>query len=528
MNDDRFLNLKQAVRRRVEATGNVDSVLGDGEGAARAEVTARQIRERIEPVLLAGLKDPWWDTVAASLIALGKVGEPTRDDLAARFLDFLLKEQPNVDRVEVRESAALALGCLGRADAVPALLGVYQNRPETRIKGKDNPNRLRAFAAISIGLVGSRDRSGIDKAVVDALIAGARTKAASEDLQVGPVAALGLLGVESVEPALAALALDEEAGDKVRANAAIALGRIGSRSSAATLVRLLQDKKSDVARSAAVALGLVADREDRATAYKLIETAKSHPDRATRNFAIMALGESGSASGRDFLATLVRDGFGHDRTFGALACGVYGAKFGDSRKELGAIVLERFKTTRADVERAAYAIALGLLDRADALPAFHEELKLGGSPELRGYVCLACGLLDAPKSAETLALIRDEARQVRDLDVQRRASVALGLCRDPLAIKVLEDVIRHAYDNLTALGGAATALGFIGDKSAVAILGSILENKDGASKDNARAFAAVALGITGDKDDFSPLSKVQANSNYFAVTEALAEVLVIY
>jgi HEAT repeat protein len=88
-------------------------------------------------------------------------------------------------------------------------------------------------------------------------------------------------------------------------------------------------------------------------------------------------------------------------------------------------------------------------------------------------------------------------------------------------------VIADASSNLSALGGAAVALGFIGDKSAVATLTDMLSKRD-AYKDNARAFAAVALGILGDKSELPLLSKVQENCNYLATTEGLSEILLIY
>ena len=96
--------------------------------------------------------------------------------------------------------------------------------------------------------------------------------------------------------------------------------------------------------------------------------------------------------------------------------------------------------------------------------------------------------------------------------------------RDPEAVKVLTKVIEEASNNLSALGGAAVALGFIGDRSAVQTLNDMLSKKD-AYKDNARAFAAVALGILGDKAELPLLSKVQENCNYLATTDALTEIL---
>ena len=170
------------------------------------------------------------------------------------------------------------------------------------------------------------------------------------------------------------------------------------------------------------------------------------------------------------------------------------------------------------------AIALGLVDHKAAVPSLMEELKTGGSPDLKGHVSTALGLM-GEKTA--IPLIQEMAKKVSDLDSQRRASIALGLIGDPNAVKVLIKVIEDAQDNLSALGGAAVALGFIGDRSAVPTMNAMLLKRD-QYKDNARAFAAVALGILGDKSDLPLLSKVQENCNYLATTESLTEILLIY
>ncbi|HYC76067.1 MAG TPA: HEAT repeat domain-containing protein, partial [Planctomycetota bacterium] len=486
-------------------------------------LTVEQIRNRVTPLLLLGLHDLHADARAGAVIALGKVGRPERDD----YFNLMVRLLEDDDRI-VRESACLAMGALGYKDAAPLLLKIYRNDPSVRVKGVDVPNRQRSFAAMAIGLLGSRNASNVDRGIVDELIAGARTPQASEDLQVSAAIALGVMRAPSAVPALVEIVKDEEQKDKVRCHATVALGKLGDRSAVPFLVKCLTDRKTDVQRSAAIALGLLVDKEDRKSVDALIETAKSAADRAVRNFAVMALGRIGSTAGRDFIASLISRGHGLDQTFGALAAGVHAVEHkGDSKAELGKLVFHEFVNTRADGERGAYAIALGLLDYQEALPKFVEELKAGGSPDLKAYVCIACGLLGA-RSPEVLKLIQDEAKQIKDLDVQRRASIALGLCQDPQAVKVLEGVIKSASSNLSALGAASMALGFIGDVQAVPILGTILENKDGSSKDNARAFAAVGLGLMGDKDDYSILTVIQQNSNYLAQTEALAEVLTIY
>ena len=167
---------------------------------------------------------------------------------------------------------------------------------------------------------------------------------------------------------------------------------------------------------------------------------------------------------------------------------------------------------------------MGLIEHKAGAAPMIEELKTGGSPNLKGYVALGLGLM-GEKSA--LPQIEELAKRVADLDVQRRASFALGLIQDPEAVAILTKVIESAADNLSALGGAAVALGFIGDRKAVPVLTQMLEKKD-QFKDNARAFATVALGILGDKDDLPLLSKIQADSNYLATTEGLSDILLIY
>ena len=196
-------------------------------------------------------------------------------------------------------------------------------------------------------------------------------------------------------------------------------------------------------------------------------------------------------------STQVKKGQPHDRTFSALALGVYGNKFKDSRTELGKILLDAWNETKNDSDRGAFAIGMGLLDYKAAAPALMDELKTGGSPDLKGHVATALGLLG---KKEAIPLIQELAKKVSDLDSQRRASIALGLIGDPDAVKVLTKVIEDAGNNLSALGGAAVALGFIGDRSAVpTILNDMLSKTAMPMKDNARAFAAVALGILGDK-----------------------------
>lgn len=529
LNDDRFLSLKAALAKRAARTANIDTVLGENDGAPLVQDITRALRSEIEPVLRIGAKDAFWDASAASLIALGKLGGPDRTDLCELLSGYLTDPTAMQDRQEIREAAVLGLGILGNSSAAPLLLQIYRNDPERRLKGKDHPSRLRSFAAMAIGLIGSRDRSFLDAAILQGLVGGAETAGASEDLQVGAVVGLGVFGDPAASPALLRIATDAAQGERVRAHAVVALGKLGDRASVKVLRDLLSDRRTEVRRSAAVALGLLVDREDVATIDRLIEIAKSGSDLALRHFALIALGEIGAPRGRDVLVSVVREGNSGERTFAALALGVYGQKRRAECADLAPIVMERFRDADAATEKSGYAIALGMLGTESALRALEATLTdPGSSLELRGYVAIACGLIDAPKSRPALAAIQTLAKSGADLDAAHRAAVALGLCGDTQAVPLLGAVLKQADGSLAALGSAAQALGLIGDRRAVAPLGDILLNKDGTAKDNARAFAAVGLGLLADKDAFTALSRIQQHVNYFATTEAFAEVLTIH
>jgi HEAT repeat protein len=471
------------------------------------------------------MNDPFFDARAGAVIATGKIVDRASPQIA-EVVGEMKKLLSDTDKI-VRESACLGFGILGYKEAVPDLIAIMKNTPEARkIAGqgtKDILVRQRAFAAIAIGLIGAQD--ALDAPVTSELLEQLKKDEAHPDLQVFPALALGIMRSQAAIPELKKIVSNLDTEEIVRAHTVIALGKLGDKGSVGFLVKDgLTDKSTHVQRSSAIALGLLTDKEDEKTVEALMTHAKSAADRAVRNFCLIALGQIGNLKGRDFLVTQLKKGQQHDRTFSALALGVYGNRFKESRTELGNELLNAWKETKSDSERGAFAISMGLLDFKAAGPMLMEELKTGGSPELKGHVATALGLLG---EKQAIPLIQERAKQTSDLDAQRRASIALGLIGDSEAVKVLTKVIEDAKDNLSALGGAAVALGFIGDRNAVPTLTKMLAERDN-YKDNARAFAAVALGILGDKSELPLLSKVQENSNYLATTEGLTEILLIY
>jgi HEAT repeat protein len=528
LNEERFLNLKNKVRSEAKASDNADTFLGEeASGEGGAAVTTRIIRKKILPVLKQAIKDDYYDARSGALIAVGKVGYPGDADILDAIKGYL-----NDKDKQVRESSCLALGVLGNKDSVEFLMKVVRNDKEAkRAMGRgtsDILNRTRAFAAVAVGLIGSRD--GLDDKVVDDLLMEAKRDIKGDvDRGVGPALALGLIKSEKAVPGMVELFANPEANDYVRAHVGVALGKVGARTAIRQLVKGLTDKKTHVCRSSAIALGLLTPPDDKKTIKKLRQYAKAAPDRATRNFCIMALGEIGGNDAKALLMGLVKKGKNvHDRTFGALALGVAGFNKEDgSNREMGKLILDRYKSTKSDGEKGAYAIALGLLEYLPPREFLAKDLESAGHQALKGPVCTALGLMN---DRNAIPAIQALVKQRGDPDLRKRAAIALGLLKDPEAVDTLKGVIESNVKSKAVLGAATVALGYVGDSRAVPILAQMLSKDDAGvyfSKNVTRAFATVALGFLGDKDPIPMLSKVQENSNYLAQTQALAELLTI-
>jgi HEAT repeat protein len=528
LNKERFLNLKNKVRSEALASDNTDTFLGEEvSGEGRVAVTTRTIRKRILPVLKLAVRDGYYDARSGAMIALGKVGHPEDMDLLYTIESYLRDHNK-----QVRESVCLALGILGNEDSLTLLMQIATNgEAARRALGRgtsDILSRTRAFAAVAIGLIGSRH--GLDDKIIDQLLeqVGSDVKG-SVDRGIAPALALGLVQSERAIPGMIRIFADREANDYVRAHVGIALGKIGARSAIRQLVMGLSDKKAQVCRSAAISLGLLTPRDDKKTIKKLRQYAKAAPDRATRNFCIMALGEIGGNDAKAQLANLLIKGKNiYDRTFAALALGVAGFNDrGGNHRKMAELLLKRYGDAKSDREKGALAVALGLLEHLPARVLLVKDLKTPGHQALKGYVCTALGLMN---DKDAIPAIQTLVKQRGDPDLRRRAAIALGLLKDLEAVDTLKDVIESNVRSKAVLGAATVALGYVGDSRAIPLLSHLLA-KDASgvyiSKDVTRAFATVALGLLGDKDPIPVLSKIQENSNYLAQTEALAELLTI-
>ncbi len=480
-------------------------------------------RPEILAALSLALRDEYYDTRAAAVIAYGKVADPADPEALAMLRRFLGDE----DKI-VQESTCLGLGILGNKAAVPDLLEIAKNTPKGRkLVGTDTsdvPTRTRSFASVAIGLIGAREGFVGDEAnVLNELADLAKIDAAHIDIQMGPAIALQLVKSEKVAQDILAIYKDTKAKRHVRAHLAVALGKIGYRAAIQDLRAGLRDKETYVNYGSAISLGLLANKEDKDIIKELVNYGKRAPNLGTKNFAIMALGEIGDESGRATLMEFVKGGQLAEKTFAALGLGVMGTKNPSTSEESGQLILESYKAAKNDPERSAFAIGLGILGHRSAAPTLREDLQRdSGSNKKRGYLCLALGLLG---DLESRPILEELVARNTDWELRQQAAIGLGLIRDERSLRVLEQVILKPMNGAGLMGAAAMAIGNLSPALVMPILSNIIENRDRAFYDSSRAYATAALGILGDKDDFPVLDRIRENTNYLASSEALEELL---
>jgi HEAT repeat protein len=497
-------------------------MLGSGDQLPVEKITAADLRTKIAPAVRQATKDSYAPAREEAVVALGKIADASRTDLYESIRAIVMDRE-----WEVRASGCIGLGMLGSAEGLPLLSSIMKNDPAgRRLVGSGSHDfsvKERSFAAIGIALIGIE--SGVDPAVIEDLLLTARTNSTHPDVRVFPALALGAIHAYAAAPELKKIAFDADAPEVVRAHAIVALGKLGDRSSVSVLAREgLVDRSAHVQRSAAIALGLLTDREDQRTVETLVLNAKSASDRAVRNFCMIALGQIGNRLGRDHLVSALRHGSQHDRTFAAMGLAIFASKNEDSRKDIGKALLDVFLEARAETERAAFAIALGVTDYKPASDAIFAAFKAAASPELKGHLAIATGLLGDRRAAP---ILQDLVLHSSDAGLLMRSGVALGLVGDASAAKDLVKVFQAGGSNPASLSGGAIGLGLLGDRSVVGDLTKTLAAAD-PSHDFARTYAALALGILADKRDHRTLAVIQENCNYLATTEFLPELLAIY
>jgi HEAT repeat protein/cyclophilin family peptidyl-prolyl cis-trans isomerase len=277
------------------------------------------------------------------------------------------------------------------------------------------------------------------------------------------------------------LLLQESSSPKVRAAAAIALGRIQNRGIVPGLVSALEDKTPAVRREAAFALGLVGDST---ASPALVLRLKPEVDLTVRESIVTALGMIGARSAGPALARSLKAPHATERWAAALAAGrardsslvePLAAASKDSRPEMrwrvayalgrigdrqGAAALRKLSTDKMDMVRYSAARALGDVGDSSSAPRL-VALLADPSWRVRVNAAHALGVLQARRDARSLRpLLKDSSPHVR-----WEAALALGAIRDSAAVLQLTAALQDSASGVVQ--GAAMALLLIEGERAI-------------------------------------------------------------
>lgn len=579
-NRDEFLQLKSHLHTADVLAGSDEAFLGQ-QAFALGELRPApdDVFGAVAPALVQLLEgESSNELVSGALVALAKVGDaPGKHEVALRIAPFLADASQ-----EVAETAAVALGILGTPREVELLREILEGdlaalrAREIALKAAPS-ERVRAFAAYGLGLIGQRDEGPVRERIVGVLgkwMREQRAAAAQDDIPVACVVALGLVPLPSDPFALPLqrvgalpermcsfeeqvrwmLAVLEERGEspRVRAHVPVALARLlhtsqGRRCGLRRLAlerftaRLEADfeESVDVRTGCVIALGqlLSAGPEDTAARAALLRVKSVFPDPVLACFALISLGrascrpgfdeapfaalEDGPAGTRMYLCEQLRGPSSVQRCYAALALGLLerGAdEVGQERSERSLAALRAaLKATSSPDETGACAIALGLARDRGANELLRQRLVSTSDERALGFVAVALGLVgdrsSAPRLRELVATSRFQP------ELLRQAALGLGLLGDKQVVPLLLEMLARA-PSLSSQAAIASALGLIGDARALNGLIAIT-HEHGQRTDLARAHAAVALGMCADKAQLPWNAGFASDTNFRAVTSTL-------
>ena len=548
-NKDPFLDLKARLGKSSVTSGGLGFITGRSSKAEASGVnrpTPTEVKDAMIPAFIEALDETHPDIVDSAALAIGRT---LRQEDAEDALKVLTKTLGHKEKT-ARESATLAMGVLGRVDAVPTLLHLLKDDTEGRqLTGQTAgvETMVRGFAAAALGMLEADAAiDDLKKLVAD------QTLASQLDVKAMSILALGMMPQrhEEIVTFLLGCMDDRSLNIYVRAQAPIALGRLNREKPGSPAARqvlgtkilpLFNDDKADndLRRSLAICIGMLTsldeDQAGGAIDALMNAVAKGNDDQ-TRHFSIMALAEIGARdedpTKHEAIHTKLREFFLRELTqpkrithqpFGALGLAVYARnpKLAPEVKPLAqAKILEAFNQTSNPSYQGAMAIGVGLLDYrlgGDDLWIKFEDSK---DQALKGYIAVSLGLMRATPKAESFRSLIT----TKGLDPKYRLQLAraLGLMGDTHAVQTLVDYLQAA-ETQSESASAAQALGLIGDRSAVEPLLAILRNKS--KQPQARGFAAVALGIIAEKTQLPWNSVFSVDANYRAKVPALSEIL---
>ena len=532
-NKDAFLDLKTRFGAHYTYSGSGTFLIGRGRkeiAQPSGRPSTEVIRTQVLPSLIAALDSDHPDILDSALLAIARTTPASDADLVLARIEASLQSR----FVSVRQAACLSLGVLGSPKACQTCYDLMiDNRAGRKLVGGEKvPQTIRAFGALSLGLINSAQSAPKLRLVVDK--EDARTQ---KDLIACAITALGLMNDTSTRDETVRFLIekffDTRIDAAIRAYIPVALGRLGDGVALTPLINWFRQDDQDprLARSCAVAMGRLATVDDSEAISLLIKAVSRSKDALTRHYALIALAQIGArdkrsaahekehqAIARLFLSQIARPTKPQHRAWASLAGAIYARGQDGQQGKIISKIRESFHDTRNLSDKSAMAVSLGLLTAAGHAEMLFDALAETKNKAFQGYLCVSLGLMNWRRENE---LICDLAQNASVAALRLQAATALGLMGDREAVDVLVLVLRNSRA-LPIVSSAAKALGLIGDKSAIAPLKEILA--DDSVSDLGRAFAAVALGILGEKSQLPWNAAITADSNYSVRVDAIREI----
>jgi HEAT repeat protein len=554
----------------IAATGTGGFFLGHGEKAQVAPLlraTQNQIRDIVQPALTKTLaRGGSAEFEIYALHALAKIrGVPLPEGTP----DFATVVRPYLRNANqfVAEKAVLSLGIRGEDAFLPSLVAVLADSPDGRdLVGRSIVgDRLRAFAAYGLGLLGERTRdASVRVGVHDALMAA--LPAERDEVQAACLLALGFVpmpdgdafveggdlfrGKTRVDQVMAVLAFFEDTAQSfvARSQAPNALARLvqdapeslRGRVAFALLVASgpLSQEQREVQNAAIIALGKIGtsgqDPIDQEIRNHLDRVAfKSGSDRSTRYLATISMAEVATRRGsgsepfagleptRRILQRNLRSR-GETLAWTALALGII-EEDASGRGEVASpdsakLLRSALEKARSSEVAGALAIALGMVRDPEAAELLLSRMKEAGDDFMRGYAALALGMAGIPAAiAPIRQILADSTSQYF---VVENASIALGLLGDQdTGTRLFEVLDRSANPKVQA--SVASAMGWIRDPRPLGNLCGLLA--DSRRNDAARAWTSVAIGRICDQDRWPWVGRMSVDVQYDVALPTLLE-----
>jgi HEAT repeat protein len=458
----------------------------------------------------------------------------------------------------VAEKAVLALGIRGEDAFLPLLTAVLADSPEGRdLVGRSIVgDRLRAFAAYALGLLGERSREpSVRVGVHDALMAA--LPAERDEVQAACLLALGFVpmpggeafveggdlfrGKTRVDQVMAVVAFFEDTAQSylARTQAPNALARLVQDAPESLRGRVaftllsasspLSQEQREVQNAAIIALGKIGtsgpepiDQEIRNHLERV--AFKSSADRSTRYLATISMAEVATRRGtgtepfagleptRRILQRNLRSR-GETLAWTALALGIL-EEDASGRGEVASpdsakLLRSALEKARSSEVAGALAIGLGMVRDPEAAELLLSRMKEAGDETMRGYAALALGMIGVPAAVEPIRqVLADSTSQYL---VVENASIGLGLLGDQdTGTRLFEVLLRSANPRVQA--SVASAMGWIRDPRPLGNLCSLLG--DARRNDAVRAWTSVAIGRICDQDRWPWVARMSVDVLY--------------